>query len=143
MIVALLAEKGDTGTTTLATNLAGMRTGTAARHRVLLVDSDGRGSSHFWGADTIFPQAPTAGLDRAVRRGVRLTDSDRRLQVRRRGDRHRRRRARQNVSLDFQVLYADSGWGAERPFPILNIIAPPSPHRPRVDPRIRLQQRIA
>ena len=46
MIVALLAEKGDTGTTTLAANLAGMRTGTAARHRVLLVDADGRGSSH-------------------------------------------------------------------------------------------------
>ena len=46
MIVALLAEKGGTGKTTLATNLAGMR---AMRgHRVLLIDADRQGSSHFW-----------------------------------------------------------------------------------------------
>ena len=45
MIVALLAEKGGTGKTTLATDLAGMR----ARNRtVLLVDADPQGSSHFW-----------------------------------------------------------------------------------------------
>ena len=42
MIVALLAEKGGTGTTTLA----GMR---ARRgRRVLLIDADRQGSSHFW-----------------------------------------------------------------------------------------------
>ena len=46
MIVALLAEKGGTGKTILATNLAGMR---AMRGRsVLLVDADRQGSSHYW-----------------------------------------------------------------------------------------------
>ena len=46
MIVGLLAEKGGTGKTTLATNLAGMRA--AAGQRVLLVDADRQGSSRFW-----------------------------------------------------------------------------------------------
>ena len=46
MIIALLAEKGGTGKTTLATNLAGMRA--AAGQRVLLVDADRQGSSRFW-----------------------------------------------------------------------------------------------
>ena len=46
MIVALLAEKGGTGKTTLATNLAGMRA--LRSHRVLLIDADRQGSSHFW-----------------------------------------------------------------------------------------------
>ena len=46
MIVALLAEKGGTGKTTLATNLAGMRA--MRSRRVLLVDADRQGSSHFW-----------------------------------------------------------------------------------------------
>ena len=46
MIIALLAEKGGTGKTTLATNLAGMRA--AAGHRTLLVDADRQGSSRFW-----------------------------------------------------------------------------------------------
>ena len=45
MIVALLAEKGGTGKTTLATDLAGMR---ARTRTVLLVDADPQGSSHFW-----------------------------------------------------------------------------------------------
>ena len=45
MIVALLAEKGGTGKTTLATNLAGMR---SRNRRVLLIDADRQGSSHFW-----------------------------------------------------------------------------------------------
>ena len=46
MIVAFVAEKGGTGKTTLATNLAGMRA-TSGR-RVLLIDSDRQGSAHFW-----------------------------------------------------------------------------------------------
>ena len=46
MIVAIVAEKGGTGKTTLATNLAGMRA--AAGHRTLLVDADRQGSSNFW-----------------------------------------------------------------------------------------------
>ena len=46
MIIALLAEKGGAGKTTLATNLAGMRA--AAGRRVLLVDADRQGSSLFW-----------------------------------------------------------------------------------------------
>ena len=37
MIVAVVAEKGGTGKTTLATNLAGMRA--AAGHRTLLIDA--------------------------------------------------------------------------------------------------------
>ena len=41
----LLAEKGGTGKTTLATNLAGMR---SRNRRVLLIDADRQGSSHFW-----------------------------------------------------------------------------------------------
>ena len=45
MIVALLAEKGGTGKTTLASNLAGMR---SRNRRVLLIDADRQGSSHFW-----------------------------------------------------------------------------------------------
>ena len=46
MIVALLAEKGGTGKTTLAANLAGMRA--ASGSRVLLVDADRQGSAYFW-----------------------------------------------------------------------------------------------
>ena len=46
MIVALLAEKGGTGKTTLAANLAGMRA--SAGSRVLLVDADRQGSAYFW-----------------------------------------------------------------------------------------------
>lgn len=46
MIVALLAEKGGTGKTTLAANLAGMRAGSGLR--VLLVDADRQGSAYFW-----------------------------------------------------------------------------------------------
>ena len=46
MIVAIVAEKGGTGKTTLATNLAGMRA--AAGHRTLLIDADRQGSSNFW-----------------------------------------------------------------------------------------------
>jgi chromosome partitioning protein len=46
MIVAVLGEKGGTGKTTLATNLAGMR---AAKGRdVLLIDADRQGSASYW-----------------------------------------------------------------------------------------------
>jgi chromosome partitioning protein len=46
MIVAVLSEKGGTGKTTLATNLAGMR---AMEGRdVLLVDADRQGSASYW-----------------------------------------------------------------------------------------------
>jgi chromosome partitioning protein len=46
MIVAILGEKGGTGKTTLATNLAGMRA-TAGRD-VLLIDADRQGSASYW-----------------------------------------------------------------------------------------------
>ena len=46
MMVALLAEKGGTGKTTLATSLAGMRA--MSGYRVLLIDAGRQGSSHFW-----------------------------------------------------------------------------------------------
>ena len=46
MIIAPLAEKGGTGKTTLATNLAGMRA--AAGRRAQIVDADRQGSSRFW-----------------------------------------------------------------------------------------------
>lgn len=46
MIVAVLGEKGGTGKTTLATNLAGMRA--AAGRQVLLVDADRQGSASYW-----------------------------------------------------------------------------------------------
>ena len=46
MIVAILSEKGGTGKTTLATNLAGMRAG--LDRRVLLIDADPQGSTLHW-----------------------------------------------------------------------------------------------
>jgi chromosome partitioning protein len=46
MIVAILGEKGGTGKTTLATNLAGMRA-TEGRD-VLLIDADRQGSAGYW-----------------------------------------------------------------------------------------------
>ncbi|MGB3541647.1 AAA family ATPase [Rubrivirga sp.] len=48
MIVLVGGEKGGTGKTTLATNLAAMRAG--AGGDVLLVDTDRQGSASFWGA---------------------------------------------------------------------------------------------
>jgi chromosome partitioning protein len=46
MIVAILGEKGGTGKTTLATNLAGMRA--TEGHDVLLLDADRQGSASYW-----------------------------------------------------------------------------------------------
>jgi chromosome partitioning protein len=46
MIIAILGEKGGTGKTTLATNLAGMRA--AAGRDVLLLDADRQGSASYW-----------------------------------------------------------------------------------------------
>jgi chromosome partitioning protein len=75
MIVAVLGEKGGTGKTTLATNLAGMR---AAEGRdVLIIDADRQGSASYWAekrTDT-HPDLPTVqsvqkfggGLQLAVR----------------------------------------------------------------------------
>ena len=91
MIIALLAEKGGTGKTTLATNLAGMR-GCRGTPRVLLVDADRQGSSRFWARTRSSSETAAAGLAAAVRRGVRQADSDHRFTVRRRCHRHRRGR---------------------------------------------------
>ncbi len=46
MLVAVLGEKGGTGKTTLATNLAGFRA--SAGQQVLLVDADRQGSASYW-----------------------------------------------------------------------------------------------
>jgi chromosome partitioning protein len=48
MIVAVLGEKGGTGKTTLATNLAGMRAAAGQGRDVLLVDADRQGSASYW-----------------------------------------------------------------------------------------------
>ena len=63
MIVGVLSEKGGTGKTTLATNLAGMRAG--LDRRVLLIDADPQGSALHWielrGAD--LPRVEVLPLD--------------------------------------------------------------------------------
>ena len=46
MIIAIFGEKGGTGKTTLATNLAGMRA--AANRDVLIIDADRQGSASYW-----------------------------------------------------------------------------------------------
>jgi chromosome partitioning protein len=46
MIIAVVGEKGGTGKTTVATNLAGMRA--AAGRQVVLVDADRQGSASYW-----------------------------------------------------------------------------------------------
>jgi chromosome partitioning protein len=57
MIVAVLGEKGGTGKTTLATNLAGMRA--AAGRQVLLVDADRQGSASYWAEQRRATRCPT------------------------------------------------------------------------------------
>lgn len=60
MITLIGGEKGGTGKTTLATNLAALRA--AAGSDVLLVDTDRQGSASFWGAlrdgETALPPVP-------------------------------------------------------------------------------------
>ena len=46
MIIAVLAEKGGVGKTTIVTNLAGMRA--SVGRRVLLIDADRQGASYAW-----------------------------------------------------------------------------------------------
>jgi chromosome partitioning protein len=50
MIVAVLGEKGGTGKTTLATNLAGIRAAEGEGRDVLLIDADRQGSASYWAA---------------------------------------------------------------------------------------------
>ena len=58
MIVAVLGEKGGTGKTTLATNLAGMR---AAECRdVLLLDADRQASASYWAEQRSHQPAPVS-----------------------------------------------------------------------------------
>ena len=56
MIVTVLAEKGGTGKTMVATNLAGMRVGDG--RRVLLVDADRQGSSEHWASLRVDSRLP-------------------------------------------------------------------------------------
>ena len=73
MIIAVLGEKGGTGKTTAAVNLAGMRA--AAGWRVLLLDADRQGSSAYWAQKRESLDQPAlhwdqyfgAALDRALR----------------------------------------------------------------------------
>ena len=46
MIIAITGEKGETGKTTLAVNLTGMRA--SAGHDVILMDADRQGSASYW-----------------------------------------------------------------------------------------------
>jgi chromosome partitioning protein len=48
MIVAVLGDKGGTGKTTLATNLAGIRAAEDQGRDVLLIDADRQGSASYW-----------------------------------------------------------------------------------------------
>jgi chromosome partitioning protein len=84
MIVAVLGEKGGTGKTTLATNLAGMRASAGQGHDVLLVDADRQGSASYWAEkrSNRYPQLPAVqsvqkfgeGLMRTVRDMARRYD---------------------------------------------------------------------
>lgn len=56
MIVAVLGEKGGTGKTTFATNLAGMRA--VAGRDVLILDADRQGSASYWAEAREKQEAP-------------------------------------------------------------------------------------
>lgn len=49
MKIAVIGEKGGTGKTTFATNLAGLRASRRPKARVLLIDADRQGSGSYWG----------------------------------------------------------------------------------------------
>jgi chromosome partitioning protein len=82
MIIVVLGEKGGTGKTTLATNLAGMRA--AANRDVLIIDADRQGSASYWTEkrDDLHSRLPTVhcvqkfgnGLLRTVRDMARRYD---------------------------------------------------------------------
>ena len=74
MIILIGGEKGGTGKTTLATNLAAARA--AAQGDVLLVDTDKQGSASFWTAvreelDDVPPVSCVQVFDKTVTRQVR------------------------------------------------------------------------
>jgi len=75
MIVAVLGEKGGTGKTTLATNLAGMRAAAGAGRQVLLVDADRQGSASYWAEQRRATPCPAVAclqkLGRAFARDLR------------------------------------------------------------------------
>ena len=79
MIIATVGEKGGTGKTTLATNLAGMR---AAHADVILVDADRQGTASLWvqnraALDLSLPscvQSFSPGLSRTIRDMARRYD---------------------------------------------------------------------
>ena len=61
MIIAVLGEKGGTGKTTIAVNLAGMRA--AEDREVLLIDADRQGSSAYWAQKRMTLDLPTPDWD--------------------------------------------------------------------------------
>ena len=69
MIIAVLGEKGGTGKTTVAVNLAGMRA--AAGWRVLLLDADRQGSSAYWVAEARDTGPARSSLGSVFRRFAR------------------------------------------------------------------------
>ena len=73
MIVAVLGEKGGTGKTTFATNLAGLAA--AVGRHVLLVDADRQGSASYWaearGAEPVAPVVAVQKFGPSLSRTVR------------------------------------------------------------------------
>ena len=92
MILTVLAEKGGTGKTMVATNLAGMRAGRG--RRFLLIDADRQGSSERWGGAPVCRQASPSGVRASLRHAAQTIPADPGVPVRRRGDRRGRRRQR-------------------------------------------------
>jgi chromosome partitioning protein len=84
MIVAILGEKGGTGKTTLAVNLAGIRAAEGQGRDVVLIDADRQGSASYWAEkrSNRYPNLPAVrsvqkfgeGLMRTVRDMARRYD---------------------------------------------------------------------